>query len=200
VLGTDERNINPRQSGSQLFGFKLAVWLWVAIYPVVFVFAFWQVFMADYLALWEGVLIVLSLGAMARLALNAGHDMMHRRAVWEHRIGEFLMASVSFPQEITEHIYVHHAHIGTPMDAVSAPKGQSFWQFLPRSVARSYIDTWRVERDRLARRRLSVWHHTNPVWRFAHGASLRTENQESVSVSTRRGSTCWAMTPPASCN
>ncbi len=166
AFGTDERNVNPKQSGSQLFGFKLAVWFWVAIYPVVFIFAFWQVFMADYLALWEDILIVLSLGAMARLALNAGHDMMHRRAVWERRIGEFLMASVSFPQEITEHIYVHHAHIGTPMDAVSAPKGQSFWQFLPRSVARSYIDTWRVERDRLARRRLSVWHHTNPVWRY----------------------------------
>ncbi|MCY4317741.1 MAG: fatty acid desaturase, partial [Alphaproteobacteria bacterium] len=81
-------------------------------------------------------------------------------------IGEFLMASVSFPQEITEHIYVHHAHIGTPKDSVSAPKGRSFWRYLPRSVMYSVLDTWRVERDRLARRRLPVWHYTNPVWRY----------------------------------
>jgi len=166
ALGTDERNIDPKQPDGRLCWHKLAVWVWVALYPVTFVFAFRQVFVAEYLALWEGVLIVLSLGAMARLTLNAGHDMMHRRAVWERRIGEFLMASVSFPQEVTEHIYVHHAHIGTPRDAVSAPKGQSFWQYLPRSVARSYLDTWRVERDRLARRRLPVWHRTNPVWRY----------------------------------
>ena len=166
ALGTDERNLSPKQSNTRLLGYKLAVWVWVALYPVAFVFAFRQVFVADHLAVWEDALIVLALGAMARLTLNAGHDMMHRRAVWERRIGEFLMASVSFPQEITEHIYVHHANIGTPKDAVSAPKGQSFWRYLPRSVARSYLDTWRVERERLARRRLPVWHRTNPVWRY----------------------------------
>lgn len=166
ALGTDEKNFDPKQPASLLFSFKLAVWLWVALYPVTFIIAFRQVFVADYLAFWEDILIVLSLGALARLTLNAGHDMMHRRTVWERRVGEFLMASVSFPQEITEHIYIHHAYIGTPKDAVSAPKGQSFWRFLPRSVARSYMDTWRVERFRLARRNLPVWHYTNPVWRY----------------------------------
>ena len=167
AFGEDERNMDPRQPGNrQLFWYKLAVWIWVALYPITFVFAFRQVFVADYLAVWEDVLIVLALGAMARMTLNAGHDMMHRRAVWERRVGEFLMASVSFPQEITEHIYVHHAHIGTPRDSLSPPKGQSFWQYLPRSVARSYLDAWRLERDRMTRRRLPIWHHTNLMWRY----------------------------------
>ncbi len=166
ALGTDERTVNPQQPEGKLFWFKLAVLSWVAVYPIVFIFAFRQVFAAEHLAFWEDVLIVLSLGAMARLTLNAGHDMMHRRTVWERRIGEFLMASVTFPQEITEHIYVHHAHIGTPKDAVSAPKGQSFWQYLPRSVFRSYLDTWRVEKQRVERRHVPVWHYTNRVWRY----------------------------------
>jgi len=166
VLGTDTKNYDPKLPAHQLLWFKLAVWVWVACYPVVFLFAFRQVFAADYLAIWECVLIVLSLGSLARLTLNAGHDMMHRRTVLERRIGEVLMASVTFPQEITEHLYVHHAHIGTPKDSVSAPKGQSFWQYLPRSVFRSYLDTWLVERHRMARRGLSVWHYTNPVWRY----------------------------------
>ena len=166
ALGTDEMNFDPRQQGSQLFWYKLAVWCWVALYPVTFIFAFRQVFVASHLAIWEGILIVLALGGMARLTLNVGHDMMHRRTMLERRIGEFVMASVSFPQEVTEHVYVHHAHIGTPKDAVSAPKGMSFWQYLPQSVFRSYKDTWIVEQDRLARRRLPVWHYTNPVWRY----------------------------------
>ncbi len=166
ALGTDEINFDPHQQNSQLFWYKLAVWCWVAIYPITFIFAFRQVFVADHLAYWEDILIVLALGGMARLTLNVGHDMMHRRTMPERRIGEIVMASVSFPQEVTEHVYVHHAHIGTPKDAVSAPKGQSFWQYLPQSVLRSYRDTWIVERDRLARRHLPVWHRTNPVWRY----------------------------------
>ena len=167
VFGTEERNLDPRKTpASRLFLYKLAVWAWVALYPFTLVFTLWQILVADHLATWEAVLLVLALAAMARLTLNAGHDMMHRRTVWERWIGEFLMASVSFPQEVTEHVYIHHAHIGTPKDSVSAPKGQTFWQYLPRSVAGSFLDTWRFERDWLARRHLPVWHYTNPVWRY----------------------------------
>lgn len=166
-LGTEERHVDRTEARrGQVFWYKLAVWLWVALYPPTLLFALWRMFAAGHLAVWEAVVLVLALGSMARLTLNAGHDMMHRRTAWERRIGEFLMASVSFPQEITEHIYVHHTHIGTPRDSVSAPKGQSFWRYLPRSVAYSLLDTWRVERDRLARGRLPVWHYTNPVWRY----------------------------------
>jgi len=167
VFGTEERDLDPRKTpASRLFLYKLAVWAWVALYPFTLVFTLWQILVADHLATWEAVLLVLALGTMARLTLNAGHDMMHRRTVWERWIGEFLMASVSFPQEVTEHVYIHHAHIGTPKDTVSAPKGQTFWQYLPRSVAGSFLDTWRFERDWLARRHLPVWHYTNPVWRY----------------------------------
>lgn len=164
-FGTDIENVNPARAQHRYFWFNMAVWAWVAGYFATFIYAFRQIFVAD-LALWEGVLMVFALGALARLALNAGHDMIHRRTTSERRIGELLMASVSFPQEVTEHVYVHHTFIGTPKDAVSAPKGQSFWQFLPKSVGRSYMDTWRVERDRLKRRRLAVWHYSNPVWRY----------------------------------
>ena len=167
VFGMEERNLDPGKTpASRLFLYKLAVWTWVALYPVTLVFTLWQILVADHLAAWEAVLLVLALGTMARLTLNAGHDMMHRRTVWERWIGEFLMASVSFPQEVTEHVYIHHALIGTPKDSVSAPKGQTFWQYLPRSVAGSFLDTWRFERDWLARRHLPVWHYTNPVWRY----------------------------------
>ncbi|MCY3873943.1 MAG: fatty acid desaturase [Rhodobacteraceae bacterium] len=167
ALGTDESNMNPGQANSsRLVWYKLAVWIWVALYPVTFVYVFWQIFVVGHLAIWETVLIVLALGAMARMTLNAGHDMMHRRKMWERCVGEILMASASFAQEVTEHIYIHHAHVGTPKDSLTPRKGLSFWRYLPRSVARSYVDAWCFERDRMARRRLPVWHPTNPIWRY----------------------------------
>ncbi len=167
ALGTDESNMSPGQANSgRLVWYKLAVWIWVALYPVTFVYVFWQIFVVGHLAIWEMVLIVLALGAMARMTLNAGHDMMHRRKMWERCVGELLMASVSFAQEVTEHIYVHHAYVGTPKDSLTPAKGLSFWRYLPRSVARSYADAWSYERNRMARRRLPVWHYTNPIWRY----------------------------------
>lgn len=168
LSGKDELNMAPHEKKNRrLFWYSLAVWTWAGFYPVIFAYTFWQIFAADHLALWEDILIVLALGFMARMALNTGHDMMHRRTVLERRIGEFLMASVSFAQEVTEHIYTHHAHIGTPKDSLTPPKGQSFWQYLPRSVARSYLDAWRYESERMARRGLPTWHYTNPIWRYA---------------------------------
>ena len=168
ISGKDELNMAlDEKNNRRLFWYSLAVWVWAGLYPIIFVYTFWQIFAADHLVLWEDVLIVMALGVMARMALNTGHDMMHRNTVLERRIGEFLMASVSFAQEVTEHIYTHHAHIGTPKDSLTPPKGQSFWQYLPRSVARSYLDAWRYERERMARRSLPIWHYTNPIWRYA---------------------------------
>lgn len=167
MSGIEERNMDPRGTPeSELLWHKLATWIWVALYVATLVFALWQILVAGHLAAWEALLLALVLGNVARLALNAGHDLIHRRSVWERRMGEFLQASVSFPQETTEHIYVHHAHVCTPKDPMSAPKGQSFWQYFPRSITASLTDSWRFERDRLARRRLPVWHHTNPFWRY----------------------------------
>lgn len=173
ALGTDESNMNPGQANDhRLFWYKLAVWVWVALYPVTFVFVFWQIFVTGDLAAWEVVLVVVALGAMARMTLNAGHDMMHRRTMWERCVGELLMASVSFAQEVTEHVYVHHAHVGTPKDSLTPAKGLSFWRYLPRSVALSYADAWSFERNRMARRRLPVWHYTNPIWRYVLETAL----------------------------
>lgn len=168
ISGKDELNMAPDETNNrQLFLYDLAVWAWSGLYLVVFVYTFWRIFAADGLALWEDMLIVLALGVMARMALNAGHDMMHRSTVLERRVGEILMASMSFAQEVTEHIYVHHAHVGTPKDSLTPPKGLSFWRFLPHSVARSYLDAWRYERKRMARRKLPAWHYTNRMWRYA---------------------------------
>lgn len=168
LSGLDERNMAlTKQKDPSLLWYKLAVNIWAGLYPIVFIYAFWQIFAPDHLALWEDALIVLALGVMARMTLNVGHDMMHRTSVLERRYAEFLMASVSFAQEVTEHFYIHHVHIGTPHDSLTPAKGQSFWQYLPRSVGRSYLDAWRFERDRMVRRGMSVWHYANPIWRYA---------------------------------
>ena len=130
-------------------------------------FSLWQILVAGHLAIWESVLIAITLFFVAQSIFIVGHELVHRTSWLERRYGEFLLASASYPHYATEHIYVHHSLACTPADPGSARKGQSFWQYFPRDLRRSLIESWRFERDRLARRHLPVWHYTNPFWRYS---------------------------------
>ena len=172
-FGLDERNLDPdRTRERQLFLYKLSLWLWAVIWPVTFVFVLWQMLVADHLSTWEVGLMTLVLAGVAQTIFIVGHELVHRRAAWERRLGEFLLACASYPHYATEHVYIHHPLVCTPGDPGSAPRGVSFWHYLPRELAANIVGVWRLERDRLARRRLPVWHYTNPFWRYVFETAL----------------------------
>ncbi len=167
AFGDDERSMDPVKTPRQLlFWHDLPVWIWAVLWPPTLVFGIWQILAADQFPVWECILLAFVLTCEAQAVFIVGHELIHRRTKWERRIGEFLLSSVSYPQYATEHVYIHHALVGTPYDAGSAPKGQSFWQYFPREVVHNLTGSWRIVRERLARRRLPVWHHSNPFWRY----------------------------------
>ena len=167
VFGLEERNMDPdRTREGQLFPYKLSLWLWAACWLVTFVFSLWQMFVVGHLSLWEILLMAGLLTGVAQSVFIVGHELVHRRALWERRLGEFLLASASYPQYSTEHVYLHHPLVCTPGDPGSAPKGVSFWRYLPPEIANNLLGAWRFERDRLARRRLPIWHYSNAFWRY----------------------------------
>lgn len=168
AFGQEERNMDPDKTPEgQLFWYELTLWLWAAFWPATLVFALWQILVVGHLSAWEIVLMVVVLTNVGQAVFIAGHELIHRRAAWERWIGEFLLASASYPHYATEHIYVHHALACTPGDPGSAPKGVSFWKHIPGDLKYSFVEAWRFARNRLARRRLPVWHYTNPFWRYA---------------------------------
>ncbi len=168
AFGEEERNIDPgKTSASRLFLYDLTLWLWAILWPVSLAFALWQILVVGHLAVWEIVLIAVALINVGQAVFIIGHELVHRQAPWERWLGEFLLASSSYPHYATEHVYVHHAFACTPMDAGTAPKGVSFWQLIPRDLKCSLTEAWRFARNRLSRRRLPVWHYTNPFWRYS---------------------------------
>ena len=167
ALGLDGRNMEPAGTPERrLLWHNLPLWIWAFLWPPTLVFGMWQILVADQFALWEAVLLGLILTMEAQAVFIVGHELVHRRSTWERRLGEFLLSSASYPQYATEHVYIHHANVGTPHDVGSAPKGQSFWHYFPREVASNLTNSWKVAGDRLARRRLPVWHYSNPFWRY----------------------------------
>ena len=173
ALGPDGRNMDPANTPKRrLFWHNLPVWAWAFLWPPMLVFGLWQILVANRFALWEEVVLAILLTMEAQAVFVVGHELVHRRSTWERRLGEFLLASASYPQYATEHVYIHHAHVGTPTDVGSAPKGESFWAYFPREVASNLVNSWRAASQRLARRRLPVWHYTNPFWRYGLGVAF----------------------------
>ena len=167
MFGMEERNMDPRKTlEGELFCYKLSLWLWAVLWPATLVFTLWQILVTGHLATWESVLMALVLSSVAQASFIIGHELIHRRSIGERRIGEFMLATVSYPHYASEHIYVHHALACTPGDPGSAPRGCSLWSYLPREIKSNLLGAWRFERDRLARRHLPVWHYTNPFWRY----------------------------------
>ena len=173
ALGRDGRNMNPaRTPERRLLWHNLPVWTWGLLWPPTLVFGMWQILVANQLETWEDVVLVIILTMEAQAVFVVGHELIHRRAAWERRLGEFLLASASYPQYATEHVYIHHAKVGTPHDVGSAPKGESFWRYFPREVASNLTNSWKAAGERLARRRLPVWHYSNPFWRYGLGLAF----------------------------
>ena len=167
ALGPDGRSMDPvKTPENRLIWHNLPVWGWAFLWPPTLIFGMWQILVANQFAIWEDVLLVIILTMEAQAIFVVGHELIHRRTAWERRIGEFLLACASYPQYATEHVYIHHAKVGTPHDAGSAPKGESFWKYFPKEVVCNLTNSWQVARERLARRRLPVWHYSNPFWRY----------------------------------
>ena len=94
AFGADERNIDPlNTSERRLFWHNLPVWLWALLWPTTLVFGLWQILIAGELSIWEGALMAVVLTGEAQAVFIVGHELIHRRSLWERRLGEFLLAS-----------------------------------------------------------------------------------------------------------
>ena len=167
VFGLDGRNMDPAKTPERrLLWHNLPVWGWAFLWPPTLIFGLWQILIADVHVFWEDILLAIILTMEGQAVFVVGHEMVHRRSTWQRRLGEFLLSSASYPQYATEHVYVHHAQVGTPHDAGSAPKGESFWRYFPKEIVSNLTNSWQVAREHLGRRHLPVWHFHNPFWRY----------------------------------
>jgi alkane 1-monooxygenase len=78
-------------------------------------------------------------------------------------LSKIALAQTGYGHFFIEHNRGHHVRVATPEDPASARLGESFWEFLPRTVAGSVRSAWRLERVRLDRLGKGVWTLHNDV-------------------------------------
>lgn len=102
-------------------------------------------------------------------AVAFAHELGHRQRRAEWMIAQSILALCLHPSITLSHVYGHHLDVGTPKDPSTAPRGLSFWRFLPASVLREIRDAAAIEAERLKRRGRPVW---SPANRFVHGMAF----------------------------
>ena len=167
VLGTDTENADPETEDGALFWYRLITWAWV---PVQFVSLFgliWYAAHAPHLSGIERVGLFFGVGVVTgTIGINYSHELLHQSSRAERLLGDLLLAMVLYSHFRSEHLLVHHRHVGTPRDPVTARYNESFHSFFPRVLSQCLRSSFRAETAQLARRGLPWHHRSNPFFRY----------------------------------
>ncbi len=167
LLGQNHRNPDPSAPDSDLFWYRLVTLIWFPIQASVLYGLIFYATRSDHLGTAEKIGLFFGMGVISgSIGITYAHELMHQQSRAERWLGDLLLATVLYSHFRTEHLLVHHRYVGTPRDAVTARYNEGFHRAFPRVLRDGPGSAWRAERQLLARAGRSVWHRSNPFWRY----------------------------------
>ena len=164
VFGTDRSN-PPDWAVEQLAEDRFYRWCTFLFLPLQYaglVFACWVVTTRG-LTLVDQFGYALTVGTVAGVAINTAHELGHKSVKAERRLAKLALAQSGYGHFYVEHNRGHHNRVATPEDPASSRLGETFWEFLPRTVVGSARSAWELEARRLRAQGKRVWSTDNDV-------------------------------------
>jgi alkane 1-monooxygenase len=109
------------------------------------------------------IALMLTVGIVGGVAINAAHELGHKREKAERRLSKLALAQTGYGHFFVEHNRGHHLRVATVEDPASSRFGEGVYRFIVRSVAGGVKSAWNLERRRLARLGRSPWSLRNEV-------------------------------------
>ena len=110
---------------------------------------------------------MISVGTVSgTIGFALAHEFIHKFTATQKAAGYLLLASSNYLHYSIEHVHGHHVYACTEKDPNSAKKGESFYQFLARSTAGSFISAWKIESKRLRKINFSFFSFHNRMLLF----------------------------------
>lgn len=150
IFGTDDANA-PDWAVEQLSEDRFYRWCTFLFLPLQYaglVYACSIVASGD-LAWWQQLGYALTVGTVAGVAINTAHELGHKKERSARLLAKLALAQSGYGHFCVEHNRGHHNRVATPEDPASSRLGESFWAFLPRTVAGSARSAWGLEATRL---------------------------------------------------
>ena len=142
--------------------YRWCTYLYIPLQYVSLVLACW-LWSRGGLSTLDSVGLALTTGVVAGVAINTAHELGHKRASLERWLSKVALAQTGYGHFFIEHNRGHHVRVATPEDPASSRLGESFWEFLPRTVAGSLTSSWGLEGKRLRRMGKGVWSIRNDI-------------------------------------
>lgn len=158
LIGSDLNN-PPESMVEELENDRFYRYLTYAYIPIqyaVFIWGAWLFATADFG--WFGMLgLTISVGGVGGVGINTAHELGHKKETLERWLSKITLAQVAYGHFYVEHNKGHHRRVATPEDPASSRLGETFWEFLPRTVFGSLASAWDIEKQRLARMNKGPW-------------------------------------------
>ncbi|MCA8868933.1 MAG: alkane 1-monooxygenase [Rhodobacteraceae bacterium] len=166
-LGPDASNPDADTPDSELLWFRVLTWIWVPIEAVLLFGTIWYLTHHSNHSTLEIIGIMFGIGVTTgTVGIVYAHELFHKTNRFEPILGDILLAMVLYGHFRTEHMLVHHPHVGTPRDTVTGRYNEGFHRFFPRVLKRGPGSAWRAEAAMLARRNLPATSLRNPIWKY----------------------------------
>ncbi len=165
IVGHDLEDTQPDEGPNALF--DGVVRLWVPTQIAVLAVVLSVVAFGEWTTL-ELVGMLISTGLVtAGGAINAAHELMHRKSALDRGLAEILMTTASYTHFCIEHVHGHHKNVSTPLDPASSRLGQSLYAYYPQTVIGGFKSAVSIERARNERRGVPVLTWRNRLTRYA---------------------------------
>ena len=167
VFGLNEDSADPQTPEAGLFWYRLITIVWFPVQFAVIYGLIWWVTHTSHLSGGEMLALFFGVGVISGpVGIVYAHELLHQRNKAERRLGDLLLATVLYSHFRTEHLLVHHRHVGTPRDAVTARYNEGFHRFFWRVLREQPVSAWRAEVAMLARAGRKPSDRSNPFWRY----------------------------------
>ena len=160
-------NLDPNIEESQLYWYRLITLIWA---PVQFLtlFGILALTISSDMALIEKIGLFCAMGVLTgTIGINYAHELMHKSGKLERWLADILLAMVLYSHFRSEHLLVHHVHVGTPKDAVTAKYNESFYKFFIRVLIQCPVSSFKSEIKKLGRKGLPPSDFSNPFYLYA---------------------------------
>ncbi|MFT0212723.1 alkane 1-monooxygenase [Pseudomonas sp. F1_0610] len=162
ILGQDTNN-PPESAVPQLENdlyYRLIVYSYVPLQLLTTVFCIYLAIQPS-TTVAQIILLTLTAGGINGIGIVVGHELGHKTRLFDQWMAKIGLSTCVYGHFFVEHNWGHHVNVATPEDPASSRLGESFWEFLPRTVLGSLKSAQHIETKRLKRLGKSKWSLSN---------------------------------------
>lgn len=144
--------------------YKYITYAYVPAQMIMLVYAAYVV-STHHLSWIEWLGFTLSIGLISGGAgINLAHELMHKNSRTQQILSKTLLVCVCYGHFYIEHVKGHHVRVATPEDPATAQLGESFYQFIPKTLIGSFKSALHLEKKRMLQKGYACWSLHNHFW------------------------------------